>query len=225
MHNAKKVAIIQTSFVSTDHLNQLFEELLPEVQVMNLVDDSLLREVMANDGITPAVIRRVCAYAEMAVLAGAEILFNQCSSVGEAVNVARTMVSVPFLKVDEPMARSAVAQGAEIVVVATVKSTLKPSVGLVEEAARAAGKSVRVRPELVDGALDILMKEQDREKHNALVLERIDQVARTADVVVLAQGSMAVLEPELKGMRVPVLTSPRSGVESVRDLILAGTLR
>lgn len=220
MKNGKKlIGIIHTSFVSLDDLKGLFAELAPEARVHHIVDDSLLAEVMANGGITPGIIRRVCTYARHAEEIGADLIFNQCSSVGEAVNVARKMVSVPFLKVDEPMAEKAVETGSRIAVVATVASTMAPSVGLVREAADKAGKEVEIQERLVDGALDILMKEGNREKHNQLVLEEVKKAEKENEVIVLAQGSMIVLLPQLTGISVPVLSSPRMGVERAAEVL------
>lgn len=213
------IVVIHTSFVSVDHLRGLFAEIIPEALVRHIVDDSLLADVMAAGQLTAPVTRRVCAYACLAEQMGADLLFNQCSSVGEAVNVARTMIAVPYVKVDEPMAAEAVRLGRRIAVVATVASTVGPSVRLVEEAAAAAGVEAKVEPVLVDGALDILMKEGNREKHNHLVLEAIRKSEADSDAIVLAQGSMVVLEPLLGSTRVPVLTSPRRGVMNARRVL------
>ena len=220
MKNGKKlVVIIHTSFVSVNDLKELFAEIVPEVLLHNIVDDSLLAEVMQNGGITPSIIRRVCNYAVHAEMIGADLIFNQCSSVGEAVNAARSLVSIPYIKVDEPMAAEAVRIGERITVVATVASTMKPSVNLVKEASLKAGKNIKIKECLVDGALDILMKEGNREKHNQLVLEAIKKIENESDVIVLAQGSMIVLLPMLADIKLPVLSSPRMGVENVRKAL------
>jgi Asp/Glu/hydantoin racemase len=220
MKNGKKmVVVIHTSFVSVDDLKKFFSEKLPNVLVHHIVDDSLLAEVMQNGGITPFIVRRVCAYAEFAEEMGADLIFNQCSSVGEAINVARNLVSIPITKVDEPMAEKAVASGKRIAVIATVASTMKPSVGLIYEAAEKASKEVEVLECLVDGALDVLMKEGDKKKHNQLVLNEIDRVSKDCDVIVLAQGSMLVLKPHLKDVGVPILTSPEAGVERAAEIL------
>ena len=87
--------------------------------------------------------------------------------------------------------------------------------------AREAGKTVEVVDYLVDGALAVLMQEKNREKHNALVLAAIRQAESECDVIVLAQGSMAALLPELAGIRKPVLTSPRLAVERAREMLRA----
>ena len=41
----KKVAVIHTSPVSLNELKALFAEILPEVEMINIIDDSLLEEV------------------------------------------------------------------------------------------------------------------------------------------------------------------------------------
>lgn len=215
----KKIGIIHTSFVSVNYLKELFAEILPEVQLTNIVDDSLLREVMANGGITPAIVKRMCSYVQMLEVSGVDAIFNQCSSVGEAFDIAIQQTHLPVLKVDRPMAEKAVSLGSKIAVVATVASTLKPSTHLVKKAAEDAGKQVEVKPVLVDGALDILMKENDRDKHNRLVKEKIEAIQSEVDVIVLAQGSMVVLLPELEHIKVPVLSSPRLGVQRMCEMV------
>jgi len=215
----KKVYIIQTSLVSQAELNALFAELVPDAKVHNLVDDSLLYDVMQNGGVTPKVIARMCAYVKAAADNGADLIFNQCSSVGEAADIAAKLVSVPLLKVDSPMAEKAVELGTRIGVVATVQSTMQPSCNLIRAKAAEAGKSVDIVEYLVDGALAVLLKENDRAKHNAMVLDSVKRAEAQCDVIVLAQGSMTVLLPELTNIKKPVLTSPRLGVERARDLL------
>ncbi len=215
----KKVYIIQTSLVSQVELNALFAELVPDAKVHNLVDDSLLYDVMQNGGITPKVIARMCAYVQAAADNGADLIFNQCSSVGEAADIAAQLVAVPVLKVDSPMAERAVQLGARIGVVATVQSTMKPSCQLIRAKAAEAGKSVEIVEYLVDGALTVLLKENNRAKHNAMVLDSVKRAEAECDVIVLAQGSMTVLLPELADIRKPVLTSPRLGVERARKML------
>ena len=215
----KKIYIIHTSLVSHAELNALFAELIPDAKVHNLVDDSLLYDVMQNGGITPKVIARMCAYVQAAADNGADLIFNQCSSVGEAADIAAQLVAVPVLKVDSPMAERAVELGARIGVVATVQSTMKPSCQLIRAKAAEAGKSVEIVEYLVDGALTVLLKENNRAKHNAMVLDSVKRAEAECDVIVLAQGSMTVLLPELTDIKKPVLTSPRLGVERARKML------
>ncbi|MCX7658456.1 MAG: aspartate/glutamate racemase family protein [Oscillospiraceae bacterium] len=217
--NQKKVAVIHTSFVSVDELKKLFKEILPQVQMINIVDDSILPEVIKSGQVTPSIVRRICNYAAEAEALGADAVLNQCSSVGEVAETARSMLNIPFIRIDEAMMTEAVKIGGRISIIATVASTLGPSSRLAESISKLAQKQVEIRKCLVDGALDILIKEGNVEKHNAMVQSEIERVQDDSDVIVLAQGSMVVLLPFLKHIKKPVLTSPRLGVEHVKKVL------
>ena len=208
----KKIFAIHTSNVSYYDLKDLFSKYGPDVEYHNIVDDSLLDEVKANGHITPAIISRMCQYFKIAESLGADLIFNQCSSVGEAADIAAKCVNIPVVKIDEAMAEKAVSIGNKIAVIATVASTVAPSTRLVETKAKLLNKDCKVDPILVDGALDILMKEKNVEKHNKLVIDAINSASEDHDVIVLAQGSMTAILPYLGETKVPVLTSPEIGV-------------
>lgn len=208
----KKVFIVHTSFVSVQDLTDLFVELAPDVELHHVVDDSLLPEVLANGGVTPHVRSRMCEYYKAAEEAGADLIFNQCSSVGEVADVAAQIVSTPVVKVDTRMAEVACETGTRIGVVATLETTLGPTCRLVEATAARLGKKVEVVRCLVEGAFDLLIG-GDRPAHNKMVLDAIRELSSRVDVVVCAQGSMTAILPELEPLAVPVLTSPRLGVE------------
>ena len=106
----KTVVIINTNTMTLDMLNSLCAQMLPDVRLVNIVDDSLLPEAREN-GITPAILSKMSMYVQCAEKSGADIIINQCSSVGEAVDILRKMITVPYMKIDEPMAEKAVEIG------------------------------------------------------------------------------------------------------------------
>lgn len=214
-----KIVMIHTSPVSLNELKSLCKEYLPSVELVNIIDDSLLDEVKKNNGITPAIVSRMCTYIQTAQTLHADIIFNQCSSVGEAFDIAKQCTNLKTLKIDEAMAEHAVSKGVKIGVIATVASTMLPSCNLIKTKAKEVGKEVHIKEYLVANALDILMKENDVEKHNELILEQIHIAEKENDVIVLAQGSMTSLIPYVKDMEVEVLTSPRLAVEKLRKMV------
>ncbi len=216
---SKKVAIIHTSFISLEDLKKLFAEIIPEAKLSHIIDDSLLADVVEAGYATPKVIKKVCDYYVNADSLGVDAILNQCSSFGEAADIASKLISTPVLKVDEAMAEEAVKLGNKIAVVATVACTMGPSTRLIQSKAAEAGKSVQIVECLVDGALKVLIEEGNREKHNLLVKEKMLSVQDEVDVYVLAQGSMVVLLPELLDIRQPVLTGPRLGVQKMRQVL------
>jgi len=76
-----------------------------------------------------------------------------------------------------------------------------------------------LRVALVGGAFDALMSGNVKKTAN-MVLAEIERAGAGNDVVVLAQGSMARLVPALGDrVPVPVLSSPRLGVEDLREAL------
>ncbi len=215
---AKTVFIIHTSSVSVSDLNALFAEMAPGVIVRNIIDDSLLPEVLANGGVTPAVRRRICQYAIQAESAGASLIFNQCSSVGEVADIAATMVNIPLVKVDERMAETACRTGSRIGVVATLPTTMGPTVRLIRKMAAKLCKEITITEELSVGAFEKLIS-GDRKTHNEMVIASIRKLAENVDVVVCAQGSMLALKADLGETPVPVLMSPPLGVQHAAEVL------
>lgn len=212
------IFIIHTSFVSVHYLQDLFKELSPEITVRNIIDDSLLPEVLEQGGVTETITRRICAYALQAEVAGADLIFNQCSSVGEAADVAAKLVQVPLVKVDEKMAEVACETGNRIGVIATLQTTLGPTVRLIKKTGLSLNKEVEVMEQLTEGAFELLINGKERE-HNAMVIQDINKLSEKVDVIVCAQGSMVALVKDLGELTVPVLTSPRLGVEKAIEIL------
>ena len=215
----KKVVVIHTSLVSIHTLRELFSQLIPEVEVYNIVDDSLLAEVMAEGKVSKAIIERMKNHVDSAKIIGADVIFSQCSSMGPAMDMISSSCEIPIIKIDQAMAEKAVSMGTKIGVVATVSSTMKPSCDLIINVAKRKKKQIQLKQGLVDGALDILLKERDQKRHNEMVLQKIEELQELCDVIVLAQGSMIVLLPELRNIKIPVLTSPELGVRKIREVL------
>jgi len=217
----KTVFALHTNFSLVEPLGKLFAELLPGARIVNLVDDSLLADVRAAGGPTASVIRRMIGYGVLAQSSGADAIFNCCSSVGEAADLLSQSLDIPVVKIDNAMAGKAVDGGPRVAVVGTVATTLEPTARLIGRKAAAAKKTVVIQRYLVEGAFDALMSGAAAQ-HDQMVTTEIRRAAMENDVVVLAQGSMARLMPSLAGyLPVPVLSSPRLGVEELRT-VLAG---
>lgn len=215
----RSIAIVQTSAVSSAELKALCAEIMPDVLVQEIIDSSLIREVNANGGPTTGVRRRLYTYYQQAQSLGVDAILNQCSSVGEVADMIKPFVDIPVVKIDEAMARKAVRMGKKIAVIATVATTVGPSVRNVENMAREIGKEIEIDVHLVKDAMMILIEKGDVETHNRMVIDEVLKAAETNDVIVLAQGSMTVLLPLLKDVKVPVLSSPRLGVEYMKEVL------
>lgn len=215
----RKVAVIHTTPVTYESINSRLKRLVSDIEIMNIVDDSLLNDVKKAGGLTKEVIRRLMSYAFAAQDWGAELILNACSSVGEGVDVIRPLLNIPYLKIDEPMARIAVESGNRIAVYGTVPTTLEPSARLIKRTAAKLNRNSVVDTFLAKEAFEALTVEKNQEKHNRLLEELIRESGQDYDVLVLAQASMSVLLPFLMDMHKPVLSSIDSGTEAVRSIL------
>jgi len=119
---------------------------------------------------------------------------------------------VPVQRIDRAMAEAAVAKGSRILIAACVASTVGPTSDLVAKVAQEAGRDVVLRVVLIADAWPKFMA-GDVQGYQAAIVERLAAEKGDADVVVLAQASMAGAAPEAeRRLGLPVLTSPRLGV-------------
>jgi len=210
----KTLGLIHTSATLVPVFQQLCAEHLPGVQVFNIVDDSLVKTIIRDGELTPAVARRVVNYATSAQEGGADYVLVTCSSIGAAVEKAAALSSVPVLRVDQPMADQAVQTGRRIGVIATLASTLGPTSDLVQRRAALAGKEIELTSVLCEGAFDALMS-GDGAKHDAIVAAALKELVTKVDVIVLAQASMARVVDALDAADrvVPILASPGIAIQ------------
>lgn len=216
----KTLGLIHTSATLVPVFQQLCSQYLPNVKVFNIVDDSLIKNVISCGELTPTNARRVVNYVGSAEIAGADFILVTCSSIGAAVEAAADLTGVPVLRVDQPMADQAVRTGKRIGVVATLPTTLLPTSDLVKRRAAAAGKEVEIQTVLCEGAFDVLMS-GDAATHDAMVAKALRELSTKTDVIVLAQASMARVADGLSAedKKVPILASPGIAIQHIASIL------
>jgi len=197
-----------------DLFNSLSRELIHgDFDTSHIVDESLIRRILARGGLEKDTRRRFCENVIAAEEAGADIIQVSCSTVTPAVALAGQFVDIPVLSADEAMVQSAVEGYKKIGVIATNPATLAPSTELVRTVARREGRDVEVDPVLCEGSYEALLW-GDKEKHDNIVLDHLRRLMERVEVVVLAQASMTRIA-DILGGDFPVLSSPRPAVEEL----------
>jgi aspartate/glutamate racemase len=217
---AATLALLHTTAVTIPVFAELARSELPGIRAVNLLDDSLLADVIAAGRVTEAVEARLCAYIDQAEVLGASAVMSCCSSIGEAMERIADSAPLPVWRVDEAMADEAVARGVRVAVLGTVATTMTPTVALIERTAARAGRSTRVESTVVDGAFDAL-RAGDAAGHDERVRRALDELADRADLVVLAQASTARVAAAMTAYPLPILTSPVSGLRRARERLAA----
>ncbi|MFB6320088.1 aspartate/glutamate racemase family protein [Saccharicrinis sp. FJH54] len=215
----KTVVAIHTATTMVEPTKALFAEYLPDVRLINIADDSLIQDVIRANEVPTAVKKRLVSYYNAALDAGADVIFNTCSSVGDVAILARDLLPVPLVKIDDAMAEKAVRKYNKIGVLATLPTTLAPTARLLQKFSDELGKPVQIEKGLAEGAFQQLM-EGNVDAHNAKILETAVALAEKVDAFVLAQGSMAKMQDEIiKQTGKDVLSSPLLGTLQVKSVI------
>ena len=206
----KTVGIIHTTPATIASLGALAQEILQDVHIVNILDDSILADM--RDGHNVEFVReRWISYASTLEKLGVSAVLSACSTVGDFAEEADRMLSVPVYRIDEAMAEEAVARGGNIAVFATLRSTLDPTVRLIQRKAKESGAQVQVETVLVEGAYAALMG-GNKNAHDQKIADAVAKRLDTCNAIVLAQASMASAVSSLKDAGDKVLTSPRLGM-------------
>ena len=215
MEYKKRIVILQTSFAKREDTIDYLEKHLPGVCIDFITDSSLLPEIRKAGRPTQSVIQRMTLYAMAAESMGADLILNSCSTVGEVADIFSRVVSVPVLKIDDPMARQAAKLGSNIAVIATLPTTLGPSRRAINRYGKEMGRNIEFTEFLDQPAWEALAA-GDSKRHNEILIDSIRKLDKQGfDAIVMAQVSMRALLPELKDTKTPVLCSFYTGLDAV----------
>ncbi|MDA8218317.1 MAG: hypothetical protein M0Z94_11940, partial [Dehalococcoidales bacterium] len=98
---ATKVAVIHTAASVMKIVADALEEAIPGVQVVNILDDSIVPDAVKAGDITDNLQKRMLTHFEAAEMTGADLVLLACSTVGETADSARPFMSKPVLRIDE----------------------------------------------------------------------------------------------------------------------------
>lgn len=211
----KRIACIYTAQGGLDKVVE--KELtarLGALDFVHITDGALIRDIVAAGGVTPQLKKRTLALFDAACAAEPDLVLCTCSSIGEvAEEAAKLHPETRILRIDYAMARTAAEQYDRVAVMATLATTVGPSVRLIERLAQKKGKAVSVADATAARAFTAMVG-GDMDKATEEVL-RTAETCRGAQCIVLAQASMArfadALRTALPG--VPLLSSPDTCAE------------
>jgi hypothetical protein len=205
---SKTLTFLHTSPVHVATFDRLLAELDSTIRAAHIVDTSLLDDARTF-GITAALSRRVEQTIANAMANNAAMVVCTCSTIGGCAEQAGSQV----VRIDRAMAEQAVALGSQIAIVAALPSTLAPTRELLREVATHANKSVTLNEVLCLQAWPHF-EAGDQESYLTEIADCLRQAAPTADVIVLAQASMAGAVALCPDLTLPILSSPRLGLSA-----------
>ncbi len=187
---------------------------LPSAVIRTYTDPTIISEVTERGSVGPEQAKRLIKLYTDAAFAGADIIYNICSSVGEVADAAAPAVrwmGAEFVRIDWDMADYAGQHGKRIGVIATLPTTLEPTKNLLRSRAKEHGTEIQ----LVDALADAFGKSQPEMEQ--LLVEQAEKIKDQVDIIVLAQASMALCEDRIaQASGKETLSSPRFGAQAVK---------
>lgn len=218
------IGLVHTVPALAGAFEQMLTEAEPRAAAIHVADAWLLRTAI-EVGVDERVRTRVAGHAAHLASEGAHAVLLTCSSIGETASAAAERSGVEVVRVDAAMVQDAVdrarlagqvdGRSGRIAVLATLDSTLGPTGRLVTAATEGCDADLSINTGVVDGAA-AARAAGDHADHDRRILDAVRNAAALADVVILAQASMAAALGDAEAdIDVPVLTSPAGGVRSV----------
>lgn len=220
---ASRIVLLHATPVAMAPIQAAFDDLWPEAETINLLDDGLSIDRAREDTLSESMIARFVRFGRYGMDMHADGILATCSAFGAAIERLAEQVPVPVLKPNEAMFEAALARGKRIGMLATFGPAVASMTAEFEEyVAKSAesGQSAELKTILVDGAIDALRK-GDAERHNALIAARAPEL-NDCDVIMLAHFSTSrALEAVREKTAVPVLTAPHAAVERMRTRLFS----
>jgi malonyl CoA-acyl carrier protein transacylase len=207
------IGLLHTSDVHRPVFDDLVADIDSSSRTVTVVDEALLDRARRFGTADPTLTEALRARLLQLAGDGVGAIVCTCSTIGGLAESVGADLAVDVVRVDRAMAERAVAIGGTIAVLAALESTVAPTRELIESVARSRDVGVEIVSHLVAGAWD-RFEAGDVADYHALVAATIGSIADEADVVVLAQASMAP-SAEMVDVAVPILSSPRLAIAQV----------
>lgn len=215
------IAFLHTTPVHIETFEALGREIAPDLRLTHAVREDLLAAAEKAGRVTTALDIRTREALTALAEGGASVIVCTCSTLGASAEAANEDAAVPILRIDRPMADLAVLQGHRIGIAACVPATVANTEALIAESANAVGRDFELETFLLDD-IWISFREGRLDDYYQGIASRIADVAKGVDVLVLAQASMAPAAALCQNLPVPVLSSPRIGLEAAARLAREG---
>lgn len=217
---SERIVLLHATPVAMQPIHQSFQQLWPEAEQVNLLDDGLTLDRARTPDLSAEMIERFVRLGRYGYDMGAAGILVTCSAFGPAIDQMKAAFPIPVLKPNEAMFRAALQQGKRIGMLATFAPAVATMTDEFNEFVAETGSAATLKTLIVEEAIDLLRK-GDAETHNRLVAARAPELA-DCDVIMLAHFSTSRAAAAVKEqVAVPVLSAPDAAVQLMKSLVKA----
>ena len=218
--NSKKVVLVHGTHVVIPIMEKAIKSVTNRIEVYHILNELLLAKLLEVGFITPEIQWRFTQLIVEGAYLSPDIIIVTGSSFGPCVKISQKMVSPPIIRIDEKMAEEAVKWGNKIAIVATEKTTIKPTTSLIKKQADILKKTVSIETILCQGALDLLRKGENKQHDSIIINSLREHKLHDFDVIVLAQLSTSRVQSQVESIfNKKVFSSLNSITKIIEELI------
>jgi ketosteroid isomerase-like protein len=207
------LALLHTARVHVETFARLASSIDASVPLRHEVRPNLLAAAIA-EGVGSTVVQTAIAAAiQDLATGGAKVIVCTCSTIGGIAELVPLPDGVRVMRIDRPMAEQAVTSGRRIIVVAALRSTVEPTWALLRAVAAERLHAIDL-VEVVSERAWPFFEAGDHSAYLREIAATVEGVAGPRDLVLLAQASMAPAAELLTHLGIPVLSSPKLGLEA-----------
>lgn len=213
-----RIVLLHATPVAMTPIHEAFNDLWPEAETVNLLDDGLTIDRAKEERLSPLLSDRFVALGQYGYSMDAQGILVTCSAFGPAIDQLAASLPIPVLKPNEAMFEAALQQGKRIGMLATFGPSLVTMCEEFERYAELTGSPATLETMLVPDAIDLL-RNGDVSSHNRLVAEAAPKLSH-CDAIMLAHFSTSRAAESVRGrVSVPVLTAPHAAVNKLRTAL------
>jgi Asp/Glu/hydantoin racemase len=213
------IGLVHATMNSVQPILDAFKQNAPEIKLLNFMDEGLIDELNQTNIVTDSMVEQLVSLMKRAESRGVDGILLTCSSFSPYVETVKDTFSVPVLSADIAMLEHAIDLSNRIGVIATVGAAGPTTTKLLEEISGKNNKEIHIQTHVLTDAFTAL-QQGDTDKHNCLIRDKIIELSKTSDVIVLAQMSMCRALHGWDESLKPVLTSPEISIRKILSEIV-----
>jgi hypothetical protein len=210
------ISFLHTGQAHVATFDRLLDELAPGMARHHRVEQGWLDEAREKGVSDTLALAIRSAMSELAAGGGGVCT---CSSIGGMAEAAHR-ADTPVIRIDRVLMEAALEHGCRPMVAICLESTRAPTMDLLAGVARQAGVDAGAQVVMCEGAWPHF-EAGDMTAYAKMIAAAVVPAALACkpSCIVLAQASMAPAEPLLAALGIPVLSSPRLGVQKALALL------
>ena len=210
-----KIGVIHANRSAVAPLEEAFRAEDASVEVVNYIDEELLRLVDRAGGVTPEALRRFARTVFRANEEGMDGLLIACSVYCAYAGAVRPFLDIPILAVDAPALEEIAARGGKVGILATTAASAPACQEKLERLCVARGTAMSYEYGICTEALEALRRGDGAEHDRLLAEEAMRLASLGCDTLFLSQISMARARAAMGALAHMTITTPQTGVREL----------